>query len=43
VNLLERQGLVEQRTLTRLRDGRVADVIVVAAEGKALVDPPSRP
>jgi hypothetical protein len=35
---LERQGLVEERTITRLRDSRVADVIAVTAKGKALLD-----
>lgn len=35
---LERQGLIEERTVTRLRDGAVADVIAVTDEGKALLD-----
>jgi hypothetical protein len=35
---LERQGLIEERTVTRLRDGVVADVIAVMEEGKALLD-----
>jgi DNA-binding PadR family transcriptional regulator len=35
---LERQGLIEERTVTRLRDGLVADVITVTDEGKALLD-----
>jgi hypothetical protein len=37
---LERQGLIESRTVTRLRDGQVADVVTVTAEGKALLDQP---
>ncbi len=35
---LERQGLIEERTITRLRDGRVADVVSVTSEGKSLLD-----
>jgi len=35
---LERQGLIEERTVTRLRDGAIADVMTVTAEGKALLD-----
>lgn len=35
---LERQGLIETRTVTRVRDGEVADVTTVTAEGKALLD-----
>jgi DNA-binding PadR family transcriptional regulator len=35
---LERQELIEERTVTRLRDGAVADVITVTDEGKALLD-----
>jgi DNA-binding PadR family transcriptional regulator len=35
---LERQGLIEERTVTRLRDGTVADVVTVTDEGKALLD-----
>jgi DNA-binding PadR family transcriptional regulator len=35
---LERQGLIEERTVTRLRDGTVADVVTVTNEGKALLD-----
>lgn len=38
VRSLERQGLIEERTITRLRDGTVADVIAVTDEGKALLD-----
>ncbi len=38
VRSLERQGLIEERTVTRLRDGRVADVIAVTTDGKALLD-----
>ena len=35
---LERQGLIETRTVTRLRDGAVADVVSVTHAGKALLD-----
>ena len=35
---LERQGLIETRTATRLRDGAVADVVSVTHAGKALLD-----
>jgi DNA-binding PadR family transcriptional regulator len=35
---LERQGLIEERTVTRLRDGAIADVMTVTAEGNALLD-----
>jgi DNA-binding PadR family transcriptional regulator len=35
---LERQGLVETRSVTRLRDGAVADVVSVTSAGKALLD-----
>jgi hypothetical protein len=35
---LERQGLIEERRMTRLRDGTVADVITVTGSGKALLD-----
>jgi DNA-binding MarR family transcriptional regulator len=35
---LERQGLIEERTVTRLRDVAVADVITVTDEGKALLE-----
>jgi DNA-binding PadR family transcriptional regulator len=38
VRSLERQGLVEEHTVTRLRDGRVADVIAVTEAGKTLLD-----
>lgn len=38
VRSLERQGLIEELTVTRLRDGRVADVIAVTPEGKSLLD-----
>lgn len=35
---LERQGLIEEHTVTRLRDGLVADVVTVTDEGKALLE-----
>lgn len=35
---LERQGLIEERTVTRLADGKVADVLSVTRAGKALLD-----
>ncbi len=35
---LERQGLIETRSVTRLRDGAVADVVSVTHAGKALLD-----
>jgi hypothetical protein len=35
---LKEQGLIEERTVTRLREGAVADVISVTGEGKALLD-----
>lgn len=35
---LERQGLIDERTVTRLRDGAIADVMTVTPEGKALLD-----
>lgn len=35
---LERQGLIESRSVTRLRDGAVADVVSVTHAGKALLD-----
>lgn len=35
---LKEQGLIEQRTVTRLREGAVADVVSVTGEGKALLD-----
>jgi hypothetical protein len=35
---LECQGLIEERTVTRLRDGTVADVVTVTNDGKALLD-----
>jgi len=35
---LERQGLIETRSVTRLRDGAIADVISVTREGKTLLD-----
>jgi hypothetical protein len=35
---LERQGLVETHTVTRLRDGTVADVVHATGAGKALLD-----
>jgi hypothetical protein len=35
---LERQGLIESRTATRLRDGAVADVLSVTHAGKSLLD-----
>ena len=35
---LGRQGLIETRTATRLRDGAVADVVSVTHAGKALLD-----
>jgi hypothetical protein len=35
---LERQGLMEERTVTRLADGKVADVVSVTRAGKALLD-----
>ena len=35
---LKEQGLIEERTVTRLREGRVADVVSVTHEGKALLD-----
>ena len=35
---LERQGLIESRTVTRLRDGTVADVVAVTNEGKELLE-----
>ncbi len=35
---LKEQGLVEERTVTRLREGRVADVVSVTREGKAMLD-----
>ncbi len=38
VRSLERQGLIEERTVTRLRDGTVADVLSVTEAGKAVLD-----
>jgi hypothetical protein len=35
---LKHQGLLDERTVTRLRDGRVADVVSVTRAGKALLD-----
>ena len=35
---LERQGLIEEWTVTRLADGKVADVVSVTPAGKALLD-----
>jgi hypothetical protein len=35
---LKEQGLVAERTVTRLREGAVADVVSVTREGKALLD-----
>ncbi len=35
---LERQGLIEEHTVTRLRDATVADVVTVTDDGKALLD-----
>jgi hypothetical protein len=35
---LKEQGLVEERTVTRLREERVVDVVSVTGEGKALLD-----
>lgn len=35
---LERQGLVEQRSVAQLRSGRVADVVSATAQGQALLD-----
>jgi hypothetical protein len=35
---LERQGLIDSRSVTRLRDGAVADVVSVTHAGKALLD-----
>ena len=35
---LKEQGLIAERTVTRLREGAVADVVSVTREGKALLD-----
>jgi hypothetical protein len=35
---LERQGLIESRSVTRLRDGAIADVVSVTHAGKGLLD-----
>ena len=35
---LERQGLIESQSVTRLRDGAVADVVSVTHAGKSLLD-----
>jgi hypothetical protein len=35
---LKEQGLIAERTVTRLREGSVADVVSVTREGKALLD-----
>jgi hypothetical protein len=35
---LKEQGLIAERTVTRLREGAVADVVSVPREGKALLD-----
>jgi hypothetical protein len=35
---LKEQGLVAERTVTRLRDGTVADVVSVTSEGKSLLE-----
>ena len=35
---LQRQDLIDQRTVTRLRDGTVADVVAVTRAGKSLLD-----
>ena len=35
---LKEQGLVDERTVARLREGAVADVVSVTGEGKALLD-----
>jgi DNA-binding PadR family transcriptional regulator len=35
---LKSQGLIDERTVTRLRDRTVADVVAVTPEGKALLD-----
>ena len=35
---LKEQGLIEERTVTRLRERRVADVVSVTRDGKALLD-----
>lgn len=38
VQSLERQGLIEERSFTRLKDGRVADVLAVTPAGKSLLE-----
>jgi hypothetical protein len=35
---LQRQDLIDQRTVTRLRDGTVADVVAVTRAGRSLLD-----
>ena len=35
---LKHQGLIEERTVSRVRDGKVADVVSVTRAGKALLD-----
>ena len=35
---LRHQDLIDERTVTRLRDGKVADVVSVTGAGKALLD-----
>ena len=35
---LKEQGLIAERSVTHMRDGRVADVVSVTREGKALLD-----
>src|SRR5262245_49150668 len=38
VRSLKEQGLIAERSVTHMRDGRVADVVSVTRDGKALLD-----
>jgi len=39
---LKEQGLIEEQSVTRLREGRVADVVIVTREGKGGARSPLR-